>query len=75
MSQASGPTPPELRQRLHDGLCQHLTASVLFADALVRSLEKKSLPETADARQLLEILKTAADEMVDVMSSLPSSKG
>lgn len=65
----------ELRQRLHDGLCQQLTAALMFADALRRGLEQRSAAETPDAERLVEILKGAADEVVQLMNDLSPRGG
>ncbi|MDD5200562.1 MAG: histidine kinase [Terrimicrobiaceae bacterium] len=64
----STPGAVDLRKRLHDGLCQQLTAALMFADALRRSLDDRSAPETQDCERLVEILKESADELVEVMN-------
>ncbi len=57
----------DLRMRLHDGLCQQLTAALMFSDALRRSLADRDAPELADCEQLVRILRESADELVVVM--------
>lgn len=58
---------PDLRKRLHDGLCQQLTAALMFSDALRRSLADRNAPELADCETLVKILRESADELVAVM--------
>ncbi|HEY8900402.1 MAG TPA: histidine kinase [Chthoniobacterales bacterium] len=60
----------DLRQRLHDGLCQQLTAALMFSDALRRSLENRAAPELEDCERLVELLQSSADELVGVMNHL-----
>src|SRR5579883_1902832 len=38
---------------LHDGLCQHLTATAMAAQVLSQKLSARSLPEAADAGELV----------------------
>jgi signal transduction histidine kinase len=59
---------PDLRKRLHDGLCQQLTAALMFSDALRRGLADRQAPELADCEKLVELLKASADELVEVMA-------
>lgn len=65
--------PQIIRKRLHDGLCQQITAALMFADALRRTLADRDAPELADAERLVDILRTSADEMINVMGLLPPS--
>ena len=66
--------PVDLRVRLHDGLCQQLTAALMFSDALRRSLAERGAPELADSEQLVKILRESADELIVVMN-LAGKKG
>lgn len=59
-----------LRQRLHDGLCQQLTAALMFSDALRRSLDDRGAAELPDCERLVELLQTSADELIAVMNHL-----
>lgn len=58
---------PDLRKRLHDGLCQQMTAALMFSDALRRSLADRNAPELADCEQLVNILRDSANELIAVM--------
>ena len=42
---------------LHDGLCQHLTATALAGQVLTERLAAKSLPEAADAGKVVELVE------------------
>jgi len=42
---------------LHDGLCQHLTATALAGEVLHERLTAKSLPEAADAGKVVELVE------------------
>jgi signal transduction histidine kinase len=42
---------------LHDSLCQHLTATALACQVLGERLAAKSLPETADAGKVVELIE------------------
>jgi len=42
---------------LHDSLCQHLTATALAGQVLGERLASKSLPETADAGKVVELVE------------------
>ncbi len=42
---------------LHDGLCQHLTATALAGQVLSERLANKSLPEAADARKVVDLVE------------------
>ncbi len=66
-------TPAALRQQLHDGLCQNLTASLFFAETLRMRLQKSgqhddSLLNLAD--RVVEANSQAATEMRAVLSKL-----
>lgn len=45
----------------------------MFADTLRRDLELRGAPEAADAERLLGILRSSADEVVQIMSDVSSS--
>jgi signal transduction histidine kinase len=60
----------DLRQRLHDGLCQQLTAALMFSDALRRSLKNRDAQELPDCERLVQLLQSSADELVGVMNHL-----
>ncbi len=51
----------ELRQRLHDGLCQQLTGSLMFSRVLFEALEKRDDILAKDAETLFKMLSDAAD--------------
>jgi signal transduction histidine kinase len=42
---------------LHDGLCQHLTATALAGQVLEEKLAAKSMPETADANTIVKLIE------------------
>jgi signal transduction histidine kinase len=46
---------------LHDGLCQHLTGVALASHVLGEKLADKSLPETAEARRVVEHVERAIE--------------
>ncbi|HVV71144.1 MAG TPA: sensor histidine kinase [Verrucomicrobiae bacterium] len=46
---------------LHDNLCQHLTATALAGQVLQERLAGKSLPETADAGRVVELVEDGID--------------
>jgi signal transduction histidine kinase len=46
---------------LHDSLCQHLTATALAGQVLVERLAAKSLPESADAGKVVELVEEGID--------------
>ena len=46
---------------LHDSLCQHLTGTALASHVLGQKLADKSLPETAEANRLVELVEEAID--------------
>jgi signal transduction histidine kinase len=46
---------------LHDGLCQHLTGTALASHVLGQKLADKSLPETAEANRLVELVEEAIE--------------
>jgi signal transduction histidine kinase len=60
----------ELRQRLHDGLCQQLTGSLMFSRVLCEALEKRDDVLAKDAETLFKMLSDAADEVHALMSNL-----
>jgi signal transduction histidine kinase len=43
---------------LHDSLCQHLTATAMAGQVLGEKLAAKSLPETADAREIVRLIQS-----------------
>lgn len=46
---------------LHDSLCQHLTATALAGQVLVERLAAKSIPESADAGKVVELVEEGID--------------
>jgi signal transduction histidine kinase len=42
---------------LHDGLCQHLTATAMASQVLGQKLAARSLPEAADATELVRLIE------------------
>ncbi len=46
---------------LHDSLCQHLTATALAGQVLVERLAAKSIPESADAGKVVELVEDGID--------------
>jgi signal transduction histidine kinase len=48
-------------QDLHDSLCQHLTGTALAGHFLGQKLAGKSLPETAEADRLVELVEEAIE--------------
>lgn len=46
---------------MHDGLCQHLTGTALASQVLGQKLADKSLPETAEANRLVELVEEAIE--------------
>ena len=46
---------------LHDSLCQHLTGTALASHVLGQKLADKSLPETAEANRLVELVEEAIE--------------
>lgn len=56
------------RQRLHDRLCQQLTGAAMFAQVLASELESRSDPVAEQARKLQELIGSAVDEVVSIMS-------
>ena len=46
---------------LHDGLCQHLTGTALAGHLLGQKLAEKSLPESASANRLVELVEEAIE--------------
>lgn len=46
---------------LHDGLCQHLTGTALAVHVLGQKLMSKSLPETAEANRVVELVEEAIE--------------
>jgi signal transduction histidine kinase len=42
---------------LHDGLCQHLTATAMAGQVLVQKLEARGLPESAGAAELVQLIE------------------
>jgi signal transduction histidine kinase len=46
---------------LHDGLCQHLTATALAGQVLRERLDSKFLPEASDARKVVELVEDGID--------------
>ena len=46
---------------LHDGLCQHLTATALAGQVLAERLETKRLPEAADADKVVRLVEEGID--------------
>lgn len=60
----------ELRQRLHDGLCQQLTGSLMFSKVIVEALEKRDDALAKDAEVLFQMINDAADEIHSLMNDL-----
>ena len=46
---------------LHDGLCQHLTGTALASHVLGQKLAERSLPETAEANRVVELVEEAIE--------------
>jgi signal transduction histidine kinase len=46
---------------LHDGLCQHLTGTALASQVLSQKLANKLLPESAEARRVVELVEEAIE--------------
>lgn len=61
-------------QDLHDGLCQHLTATMFASKILEEKLAEKSLPEQADAREIAEFLSVGIAQARDLAHGLWPAK-
>lgn len=55
---------------LHDGLCQHLTASALAAQVLGERLEAQDLPEAIDAGRIVNLIEEAIGQTRDLARGL-----
>jgi signal transduction histidine kinase len=66
---------PELRVRLHDGLCQQLTGALMFARVLADALKNRNDPMAEDSETLFRMVNDAADEVHALMQRLePESR-
>lgn len=69
-------TAEQLRQTLHDGLCQQLAGSVLLQAVLIKHLEQVAGTDdalrqvVADARRVEETLREALEETRRVMREI-----
>ena len=59
-----------LRERLHDGLCQQLTGSLMFSKVIAEALEKRDDALAKDADVLFNMLNDAANEIHALMDDL-----
>ncbi|HXI82503.1 MAG TPA: PAS domain-containing protein [Verrucomicrobiae bacterium] len=59
---------------LHDGLCQHLSATMFACKIVEEELDKKSLPEAAQVRQIAEFIDRAISQARDVAEGLDPVK-
>lgn len=69
-----------LGQDLHDGVCQQLTGTAMLTKMLSQSLERRNAPESQQARQIVDLIRTAIDQARDLAKglhpvSLHSSRG
>jgi signal transduction histidine kinase len=55
---------------LHDGLCQHLTATALAGQVLSEKLASRSLPENADADKIVGLIEQGIDIARDLARGL-----
>ena len=55
---------------LHDGLCQHLTATALAGKVLAERLASQSLPETTDANQVVGLVENGITMARDLAHGL-----
>lgn len=55
---------------LHDGLCQHLTASALAAQVLGETLDAQDLPEAIDAGRIVNLIEEAIGQTRDLARGL-----
>lgn len=60
----------EVATELHDGLGQHLIGSMLSARVLVKLLEERNAPELDQAKSLLHHLRSASDNIQDIIRKL-----
>ncbi len=56
--------------QLHDGLCQELTAILLFAKALTQKMEKDKTLELAELKKISDMLLEAVDQARDTARGL-----
>jgi signal transduction histidine kinase len=59
-----------IAQDLHDGLCQHLAATEFATQLLTDRLAQESLPQAADARQIVGFIQRAMTQARDVAHGL-----
>ncbi|MEO8205657.1 MAG: histidine kinase [Chthoniobacterales bacterium] len=63
----------QLAKRLHDGICQHLTGTILVAKTLSNHLEARVAPEAQQAREVVTLLSDASKEIRELMRELGAS--
>ena len=56
--------------QLHDGLCQELTAILLFAKALTQKMEKEKTLELVELKKISDMLLEAVDQARDTARGL-----
>lgn len=56
--------------QLHDGLCQELTAILVFTKSLAQKMEKNKTLEIAELKKISEMLLTAVDQARDTARGL-----
>jgi PAS domain S-box-containing protein len=61
-------------QDLHDGLCQHLTATMFAGKILEEELAQKGLPQATQARQITSFVDRAISQARDVARGLDPVK-
>ncbi|HTS17977.1 MAG TPA: sensor histidine kinase [Verrucomicrobiae bacterium] len=59
-----------IAQDLHDGLCQHLAATEFASQLLTDKLAHESLPEAADARQIVGFIQRAMTQAREIAHGL-----
>jgi len=64
----------ELRQRLHDGLCQQLTAALMLSDSLRRNMSDHDGQNLADCEKIVRLLQQSALELNAVMRLVGEKK-
>lgn len=70
MREANTSLQKKLAETLHDALAQHLTGTLLAAQALLQSLRGHNAAEAHDAEKLVQLLKEANGDLNELIRRL-----